>query len=145
MATMLVHGEDFPQASNRITLHPTEVDDNGLPVPLVHYEDHPNTTKMKAFAAEKGKAIYKALGAKQVFTADDVFPAAHNMGVARIGDDPASSVCNSWGQTHDIDNLFVSDGSLMPTVGCENPTLTIVALVLRQADYIEQQMEKGSI
>jgi choline dehydrogenase-like flavoprotein len=145
MATMLVHGEDFPQASNRITLHPTEVDDNGLPVPLVHYEDHPNTTAMKAFAAEKGKAIYKALGAKQVFTADDVFPAAHNMGVARIGDDPASSVCNSWGQSHDIDNLFVSDGSLMPTVGCENPTLTIVALVLRQADYIEQQMGKGLI
>jgi choline dehydrogenase-like flavoprotein len=54
-------------------------------------------------------------------------------------------VCNSWGQTHDIDNLFVSDGSLLPSVGCENPTLTIVALVLRQADYIEEQMQRGAL
>lgn len=145
MAAMLVHGEDLPQETNRISLHPTEVDDNGLSVPVVHYEDHPNTAAMKAYAAERGKAIYQALGAKEVFAPGDVFPATHNMGVARIGKDPTRSVCNPWGQTHDIDNLFVSDGSLLPTVGCENPTLTIVALVLRQADYIEQQFEKGLI
>ena len=84
-------------------------------------------------------------GLRKCFSPEDVFPAAHNLGVARIGHDPATSVCNPWGQTHDIDNLFVSDGSLMPTVGCENPTLTIVALVLRQADYIQQQFEKGAI
>lgn len=143
MAAMLVHGEDMPQASNRISLHPTEVDQNGLPVPVVHYEDHPNTVAMKAFAAERGRAIYKALGAKEVFAPTDVFPATHNMGVARMGKDPANSVCNSWGQTHDIDNLFVSDGSLFPSAGCENPTLTIVALVLRQADYIEREINKG--
>ena len=143
MAAMLVHGEDMPQESNRISLHPTQLDQNGLPVPVVHYEDHPNTAAMKAFASERGRAIYQALGAKEIFAAPDVFPATHNMGVARMGNDPAKSVCNSWGQTHDIDNLFVSDGSLFPTVGCENPTLTIVALVLRQADYIEQQINKG--
>ncbi|MFT4826012.1 MAG: choline dehydrogenase-like flavoprotein, partial [Cryomorphaceae bacterium] len=140
MASMLVHGEDLPQANNRITLHPTQVDQNGLPVPVVHYEDHANTIAMKEFAVQKGRAIYESLGAKEIFDAPDVFPATHNMGVARMGNDPATSVCNSWGQTHDIDNLFVSDGSLFPTVGCENPTLTIVALVLRQADYIEQQI-----
>lgn len=145
MAAMLVHGEDLPQESNRITLHATERDQNGLPVPVVHYEDHPNTKMMKSFAAQKGRAIYEALGAEEVFSAEDVFPATHNMGVARIGTNPKRSVCNSWGQTHDIDNLFVSDGSLFPTVGCENPTLTIVALVLRQADYIEQQLRKGVI
>ena len=143
MAAMLVHGEDMPQESNRISLHPTEVDQNGLPIPVVHYEDHPNTAAMKTFAAERGKAIYAALGAKEIFAAPDVFPATHNMGVARMGNNPAKSVCNAWGQTHDIDNLFVSDGSLFPTVGCENPTLTIVALVLRQADYIERQIGRG--
>ena len=143
MAAMLVHGEDMPQESNRITLHPSEVDQYGLPVPVVHYEDHPNTAAMKAFAASRGKAVYQALGANAVFAVPDVFPATHNMGVARIGTDPGKSVCNPWGQTHDIDNLFVSDGSLMPTVGCENPTLTIVALVLRQADYIERQVKQG--
>jgi choline dehydrogenase-like flavoprotein len=145
MAAMLLHGEDMPQERNRITLHPTEVDQNGLPVPIIHYESHPNTEAMQAFAAQRGRAIYAALGAKEVFAVPDVFPATHNLGVARMGNDPARSVCNSWGQTHDIKNLFVSDGSLFPTVGCENPTLTIVALVLRQADYIEQQLKKELI
>ncbi len=143
MAAMLVHGEDLPQQNNRITLHPTEVDQNGLPVPVIHYATHPNTAAMKTYASARGRAVYAALGAREIFVAPDVFPATHNMGVARIGTDPAQSVCNSWGQTHDIENLFVSDGSLLPTVGCENPTLTIVALVLRQADYIGQQIEKG--
>ena len=143
MAAMLVHGEDFPQASNRITLHPSELDQNGLPVPVVHYEDHPNTAAMKRFATQRGEEIYRALGAKEIFAPQDVFPATHNLGVARMGINPADSVCNAWGQTHDIDNLFVSDGSLFPTSGCENPTLTIVALVLRQADYIERQINKG--
>ncbi len=143
MAAMLVHGEDMPQSTNRITLHASEKDENGLPVPVIHYRDHPNTKKMKHYAKERGVAIYRALGAREIFSPDDVFPATHNMGVARIGLDPRESVCNAWGQTHDISNLFVSDGSLLPTVGCENPTLTIVALILRQADYIEQQMLKG--
>jgi len=143
MAAMLVHGEDMPQQSNRISLHATEKDANGLPVPVVHYEDHPNTKTMKKYAAQKGRAVYEALGAKEIFTAQDVFPATHNMGVARMGTNPQNSVCNSWGQTHDIKNLFISDGSLFPTVGCENPTLTIVALVIRQADYIEQALKKG--
>ena len=67
------------------------------------------------------------------------------MGVARMGYDPATSVCNPWGQTHDIENLFISDGSVFPTSGCSNPTLTIVSLVLRQADYIVDQLESGGI
>lgn len=143
MAAMLVHGEDLPQQSNRISLHATEKDAHGLPTPVIHYEDHANTRAMKKYAAQRGRAVYEALGAREIFTAEDVFPATHNMGVARMGNHPNSSVCNSWGQTHDIQNLFVSDGSLFPTVGCENPTLTIVALVIRQADYIEQQLKKG--
>ena len=56
------------------------------------------------------------------------------------GTNPKTSVCNPWGQTHDVDNLYVCDGSLFPSVGCENPTLTIVALALRQAEYIDKQL-----
>jgi choline dehydrogenase-like flavoprotein len=100
---------------------------------------------MKQFAAERGRAIYAALGAKHIFSAEDVFPATHNLGVARMGTDKQSSVCNSWGQTHDMDNLFVSDGSLFPTAGCENPTLTIVALVIRQAEYIAAELDRGRL
>jgi choline dehydrogenase-like flavoprotein len=145
LAAMLLHGEDLPQQSNRITLHPGQKDGYGLPVPVVHYLEHPNTTRMKAYALERGKAVYQALGAQRVHTMVDVLPATHNMGTARIGDDPATSVCNPWGQTHDVPNLFVSDGSLMPTMGRENPTLTIVALVLRQAEYLGKMLKQGAV
>jgi choline dehydrogenase-like flavoprotein len=145
LAAMLVHGEDMAQLSNRITLHPSRKDQYGLPVPVVHYREHPNSRKAMEFALGQARRMYKAVGALEVFDLVDVFPATHNMGTARMGNDPATSVCNAFGQTHDIDNLFVSDGSLFPSVGCENPTLTIVALALRQADYLGNQLERGAI
>ena len=67
------------------------------------------------------------------------------MGVARMSASPEDGVTNGWGQAHDIDNLFVSDGSVIPTSGAANPTLTIVALAIRQADYIAEQMKKRNI
>jgi choline dehydrogenase-like flavoprotein len=67
------------------------------------------------------------------------------MGTARMGTDPKASVCTPYGQTHDIDNLFISDGSLFPTSGGCNPTLTIVALVLRQAEYIDNAVKAGRL
>ena len=145
LAAMLIHGEDLPQATNRVTLHGTQKDSYGLPVPVVHYQEHPNTSLMKAFALKKGRAVYEALNARKIHTMVDVFPATHNMGTARMGEDRNTSVCNAWGQTHDIENLFVSDGSLFPSVGCENPTLTIVALVLRQADYLAGLIKDNKI
>jgi choline dehydrogenase-like flavoprotein len=54
-------------------------------------------------------------------------------------------VCNKWGQTHDIKNLFISDGSALTTPGCANPTLTIVALTLRQAEFIASELKAGHI
>ena len=145
MASMLIVGEDPPMAANSITLHPTRKDQYGLPVPVVHYEHHANSKKMVRYGLERGRRIYEALGAEQVLELVDVFPATHNMGTARMGDDPATSVCNRWGQTHEIDNLFISDGSLFPTAGCANPTLTIIALALRQAEYLTAQIRSNYI
>lgn len=139
LAALLIHGEDFPSESNRITLHPSKKDQFGIPVPVVNYEHHPNSIKIRDYALEKARGIYSGLGATDVFDMVDVFPATHNMGTARMGTDPETSVCNPWGQTHDVDNLFVCDGSVFPTAGCENPTLTIVALALRQAEYIHRR------
>ena len=93
----------------------------------------------------KGRSVYESLGAESVHDLVDVFPATHNMGTARMGTDSASSVCNQWGQTHDVRNLFVSDGSLFTSAGCENPTLTIVALALRQGDYIQRLAREGAL
>jgi choline dehydrogenase-like flavoprotein len=67
------------------------------------------------------------------------------MGTARMSARPQDGVCNQWGQTHDIKNLFISDGSQFTTGGAENPTLTIVTLAIRQAEYIASQMTQRAI
>lgn len=67
------------------------------------------------------------------------------MGTNRMSEHARDGVVNRWGQSHDIDNLFVSDGSQFTSSGTENPTLTIVALAIRQADYIADQMSKRNI
>jgi choline dehydrogenase-like flavoprotein len=89
-------------------------------------------------------AIYQAIDAKRIVLGPTP-PATHNTGTARMSADPRDGVTNAWGQTHEIRNLFVSDGSLLSTPGSANPTLTIVALVLRQAEYIAQQMKAGVV
>ena len=144
-AGIMIMGEDLPMPDNRITLHKQRRDQYGLPVTVVHYEHHPNNRAMIDYAMDVSRRIYDSVGASRTFDMIDVFPATHNMGTARMGDDPRNSVCNKWGRTHDIKNLYISDGSLFPTVGCENPTITIVALVLRQAEDIIRRLSTGEI
>lgn len=141
---VIITGEDPPQKSNRITLHSTEVDQHGLPVPVVHYNKHKNTDAMLSYAYRRGREMYEAIGATKVFTHEG-FGATHNMGVCRMGNDPATSVCNSYGQTHDIPNLFISDGSLFTTSASANPTLTIISLMLRQSEYLANELESGAL
>lgn len=143
--TFLV-GEDPPQESNRISLHPTDKDDLGLPVPVLEYSEHPNTKAMKRHAASQGRALYDSLGASDIRdNADQPGGGCHNMGVARMSTDPKDGVTNRWGQAHDVPNLFVSDGSLFSTSGASNPTLTIVALAIRQADHIVRRMTRREL
>lgn len=73
------------------------------------------------------------------------YPSTHNLGTNRMSENPADGVVNKWGQSHDIANLFVSDGSQFTSGAAENPTLTIVALAIRQAAHIASEMAKGSI
>jgi choline dehydrogenase-like flavoprotein len=129
-------GEDLPQANNGVSLHPSEKDQYGLPVPIVHFCDHPNDSAMRQHAFKAGRAIYEALGATEVFELPPLLPSTHNMGTCRQSTNPRDGVCNSYGQCHDVPNLFISDGSQFTSSGAENPTLTIVALAMRQARYI---------
>ena len=142
MAGVFITGEDPPQGKNRITLHPTEKDENGLPVPVLEYVMHPNSLKMQAHANQKSTEIYESLGGKVISKIEGVGFGCHNLGVARMSNDPAKGVTNRWGQSHDIHNLFVSDGSVFTSSGAANPTLTIVALAIRQADYIAEKMSR---
>lgn len=139
MAGMWLVGEDMPQESNRITLNSGVKDQYGMPVANVNFDDHPNDLAMRAHAYEQGSAVYDAVGAIKTFHTPP-YPSTHNLGTNRMSQKPRDGVVNKWGQTHDIPNLFVSDGSQFTTGASENPTLTIVALALRQADYIAREM-----
>ena len=144
MAGMWIVGEDMPQEKNRVTLHKSAKDKWGSPVPDVHFDDHPNDVAMRNHAYKQGSAIYELVGATRTFPTTP-YPSTHNLGTSRMSEKPRDGVVNKWGQTHDIKNLFVSDGSQFTTGAAENPTLTIVALAIRQAEYIAEQMSKSAI
>jgi choline dehydrogenase-like flavoprotein len=144
MAGMWIVGEDMPQATNRVTLNTDVLDAYGMPAPNVHFDEHPNDIAMRAYAYEKGQAIYRAVGATRTFPTPP-YPSTHNLGTNRMSENAADGVVNRWGQTHDIPNLFISDGSQFTTGAAENPTLTIVALAIRQADHIASELGSSNI
>ncbi|WP_120632725.1 GMC family oxidoreductase [Ruegeria sp. EL01] len=144
MAGMWIVGEDMPQETNRITLNHEVIDQHGLPVVNVHFDDHPNDIAMRNHAYAQGAAVYEAVGATRVFPTPP-YPSTHNLGTNRMSENPRDGVVNKWGQTHDIANLYISDGSQFTTGAAENPTLTIVALAIRQADHLAEQMSAGNL
>jgi choline dehydrogenase-like flavoprotein len=144
MAGLWIVGEDMPQSSNRVTLHETGKDEFGAPIPHVHYDDHKNDLAMRTHAYEQASALYQSVGAVRTIRTPP-YPSTHNLGTARMSTDPERGVVNQWGEAHEMANLYVSDGSVFPTGAAENPTLTIVALALRQADRIEQRMKAGEL
>ena len=143
MAGMWIVGEDMPQETNRVTLSDAK-DKLGIRVANVHYDDHPNDIAMRNHAYERGAAIYAAAGATRSFPTPP-YPSTHNLGTNRMSANAKDGVVNKFGQTHDIKNLFVSDGSQFTSGAAENPTLTIVALALRQAEHIAGRMGKNEI
>ena len=71
--------------------------------------------------------------------------AIHEMGTARMGNDPKTSVLNRWNQMHDVPNVFVTDGSCMTSIACVNPSLTFMALTARACDYAVGELKKGNL
>lgn len=144
MAGMWIVGEDMPQESNRITLHASEKDAFGMAIPNVHFDDHPNDVAMRNHAYRQGSNLYEAVGATRTIHTPP-YPSTHNLGTNRMSANARDGVVNKHGQAHDIKNLFVSDGSQFTTGAACNPTLTIVSLAIRQADFIADQMSKREI
>lgn len=131
-AALGVLGEILPWEDNRVELA-DETDRHGLRVARITFRLHANDRKIAKAGVEKTTEILYAAGAQEVVEEPRY---AHLVGGARMGSDPTTSVTNSFGQTHDIANLFVCDGSLLPTQGSANPGLTIQALAARTADYL---------
>jgi choline dehydrogenase-like flavoprotein len=144
MAGMWIVGEDMARETNRVTLDPKIRDKNGLPVASVHFDDHENDLKMRAHAYRQGAAIYEAAGATRTFQTPP-YPSTHNMGTNRMSANPRDGVVNKFGQTHEVKNLFISDGSQFSSGAACNPTLTIVALAIRQAENMAAMMNRNEI
>jgi choline dehydrogenase-like flavoprotein len=144
MSCVWVCGEDLAQEQNGITLHPTEKDQYGLPVPIVSKTDHANDAAIRQHGLTQFRKLSEAVGATRVIDMPP-YPASHNMGTNRMSAKARDGVVNKWGQTHDIKNLFISDGSQFTSSSAANPTLTIVALAIRQAEYIAGAMKQNQI
>lgn len=125
-------GEILPHAENRVTLS-EERDAYGIPRAKSTFTLGENDKKLIAFGKQKTMEVMQAAGAREVVQEARY---AHLVGAARMGRDPTTSVVDEFGRTHDIGNLFVCDGSIMPTQGSANPGLTIMALAARIGDHL---------
>ncbi|MGH9609964.1 MAG: GMC oxidoreductase, partial [Bryobacteraceae bacterium] len=134
-AALGVLGEILPWADNRVTIA-EDKDQYGIPVARSTFAMHENDKKVTKFGVQKVKEVLLAAGAEEVVEESRY---AHLVGAARMGNDPGDSVVDRFGRTHDVNNLFISDGSVLPTQGSANPGLTIMSLAARAADYLISQ------
>ena len=124
---------------------PTEKDKFGLPIPNVHFDDHPNDIAMRSHAFRQGTAVYEAAGATRGLRDAALSLDAQSRHQPDERERRATAWSTSGARPTTSKNLFVSDGSQFTTGAAENPTLTIVTLAIRQAEYIAEQMGKGEI
>ena len=121
----------------------------GIPVLRVHMAWSANERAMIPDMADAAAEMLDAAGATAIepWTVPDRLPGMgiHEAGVARMGTDPKTSVLNQFQRSHDIGNLFVMDASGFPSSGCQNPTLTIMALTVRSCDHVLDEMRRGEI
>jgi choline dehydrogenase-like flavoprotein len=141
-------GEMLPYSENKVTIDKTKRDKWGQYVLAIDCELKENEQKMRLDMMTDAAEMLEASGAKKVYTFDNgSFPgmAIHEMGTARMGNDPKDSVLNKWNQMHDVPNVFVTDGSCMTSISCVNPSLTFMALTARAADYAVAELKKGNL
>ncbi len=123
------NGDCLPYEGNYLELS-DELDDNGIPKPRIHFSYGENEKRMSEHAEKLMTACWEAAGAKDIWTLQR---SAHTIGTCRMGADPASSVVDPYGRSHDVENLWISDNSTFPAALAANPALTIMALAVRSA------------
>ncbi|MCB1204872.1 MAG: GMC family oxidoreductase [Verrucomicrobiae bacterium] len=141
-------GETLPNHANHMSLHPEKRDKWGLPIVVFDAAFGENERKMRVDMMEDAREMLESAGLKNVKTTDgESFPgtAIHEMGTARMGHDPKSSVLNGHNQIHGVKNVFVTDGACMTSASCVNPSLTYMALTARAADFAVSEMKKGNL
>jgi choline dehydrogenase-like flavoprotein len=131
-------GETLPSYDNYVTLDPDVTDAWGIPVLRINCTLGQNELAMRRDMTAAGAEMLEAAGLTEVETWEDDYrpgEGIHEMGTARMGRDPRTSVLNAWNQLHDAPNVFVTDGACMTSAACQNPSLTYMALTARACDY----------
>lgn len=142
-------GEHLPNPDNRVTLHPTRRDKWGNPVALFNVRYGENERIMLEEARKDAVAMLEAAGCTQINSSPVTLTKPgnriHEMGSARMGRDPTTSVLNGWCQAHDVPNLFITDGSFMTSSACQNPSLTYMAFTVRAVNYAVDLLAEGRL
>lgn len=141
-------GETLPYHSNKVGLDKSRKDKWGLNILSIDAEIKENELKMRKDMMEDAREMLEAAGLENVKTFDKGYSLGmgiHEMGTARMGRDPKTSVLNPFNQVWDAPNVFVTDGSAMTSAACQNPSLTYMALTARAADYAVSELKKGNI
>jgi choline dehydrogenase-like flavoprotein len=141
-------GEMLPNPENRVTLHPIRKDKWGIPIVHIECAIGENERKMAKQIIDDGKAMVQAAGGMIMATGTEPGTPGlgiHEMGTACMGKDPKKSVLNKYNQAHDVKNLFITDGSAMASSGCQNPSLTYMALTARAAHHAVEFLREGKV
>jgi len=141
-------GESLPYHDNKMSLDRSAKDRWGQALVVFDAGMRENEKKMRVDMENDAKEMLEASGVKNVVTHDKGSPfglAIHEMGTARMGRDPKTSVLNGNNQIHTVKNVFVTDGACMTSIGCVNPSLTFMALTARAADFAVEAMKKGEL
>ena len=141
-------GECLPYADNRVTLNKDKKDVYGLSTLSVDAEWKENEKIMRKDMKEAAAEMLEASGFKNVRMydgANNIGLGIHEMGTARMGVNPKTSVLNKWNQVHEVPNVFVTDGAAMASSACQNPSLTYMALTARAADHAVSELKKGNL
>jgi choline dehydrogenase-like flavoprotein len=141
-------GEMLPRPDNRVTLHPTRTDKWGIPLVHIDCSVGEAERRMAAQANADAKEMLELAGCGDIRVSrshGDLGLGIHEMGTAHMGKDPAKSVLNQYNQAHDVPNLFVTDGASMASGGCQNPSLTYMALAARGAHHAAEFLKEGRI
>jgi choline dehydrogenase-like flavoprotein len=145
---LLGFGETLPYHENKVELDYSRLDKWGLPVLKFDAGIKTNEKNMRLDMMNAAAEMLEAAGLKEITTYDDGYSLGlgiHEMGTARMGLDPKTSVLNKWNQMHQVSNVFVTDGACMTSAACVNPSLTYMALTARAVDYAVKQLKNNNL
>ncbi len=141
-------GEALADHNNYVEVDKSKLDAWGIPTLKIHYSWTANELAMSKDIAIQAAEMLAAAGAREIQVSQDISPpglAIHEMGTARMGRDPKTSVLNAHNQAHDVKNLFMPDGACMTSTSCVNPSLTYMALTARACEYAVAQIKRNEL